>query len=49
MVVINIIACVCFLLVFFAPLGLLLAAAGDLIMGLVFLRQAGADDKPEFV
>lgn len=49
MVVVNIIACVCFLLVILAPLGLLLTAAGDLIMGLVFLRQAGVNDSPEFV
>ena len=49
MIVINIIACVCFLLVILAPFGLLLAAGGDLLLGLIFLRQAGINDKPEFV
>jgi len=48
-VVVNIIACVCFLLIVLAPVGLLLTAAGDLMIGLVFLRRAGINDKPEFV
>jgi len=49
LVVVNIIACVCFLMIVLAPVGLLLAAVGDLLIGLVFLRQAGMNDKPEFV
>jgi hypothetical protein len=40
---------VCFLLVVLASIGLLLTAAGDVLIGLVFLRQAGSDDGPEFV
>jgi len=49
LIVVNIAACVCFLLVVLAPLGLLINAVGDVLIGVVLLRQLGRDDGPEFV
>jgi hypothetical protein len=46
--ILNIVAGVCFATFILAPLGLLIGAAGDVVMGLILLRK-GPSQVPEFV
>jgi hypothetical protein len=45
----GIAAAICFMTFILAPLGLILTAAGDVLLGMIFLRSTEASTAPDFV